>query len=698
MMKKLPIALALLCSLPVLAQAQAGLDTLSLKTIFDEPLLAGNRPGFVTFSPAENHLYYEANDSSLIDNKTYRVSLRGEHRREASDDFEAGFSVSPDKQHIVYSKEDDLWLADTDFSNKRRLTKSGKNEYGPHWASDSKRIAYVQDGDVWIINTEDVSITQVTEKKEEDPGYSIVDWAGENKLILRQQDTSDYEEYYFPEYVDRYVKPGTTRRGVPKQVVTVADLDTARVDTLYEGEGYAGSSVSASGRYVAVDHLDGPMKNRDITVYDLAGQDEDEFAVFEDSTRGWIYGQHIDFAPEGDRLMFQSEQDGWNHIYTVNPDGSDLEQHTEGAFDIPWVEWTDGNTLLFASNEVDYGERHMYRLNLNGNEIEKLTEEAGYRQSFQLSRDKQNLVYQKTFFNEPFELYRLNLRNPDREYRLTETIPERFKEVDWQQEEYVRFTGRDGETELSMSILEPFEIEEGREYPVVVFVHGAGSLQNVYKGWSNNYYREYMFHQCLNIRDYYVIEVDYRHSTGYGREFREDVTGWMGKYETKDIEDGLSYLADNHSQADTTRVGIYGGSYGGFMALYATSVSPEHFDAAAALRAVTNWENYYHTNPWYTWPRLGTPEEDSTNFARSSPLTYVDELEKPVLILHGLIDDNVGFQDAAQYVDELIQTGHKEFDMMMYPSERHAFEDPDAWYDEYRRIFNFFEAHLKEED
>jgi dipeptidyl aminopeptidase/acylaminoacyl peptidase len=203
-----------------------------------------------------------------------------------------------------------------------------------------------------------------------------------------------------------------------------------------------------------------------------------------------------------------------------------------------------------------------------------------------------------------------------------------------------------------------------------------------------------MFHQYLTHQGYYVIEVDYRHSTGYGRKFREDVTNWMGKYETQDIEDGLAFLADNYDKADTSRVGIYGGSYGGFMALYAVGVSPEHFDAAAGLRSVTNWENYYYANPWYTLPRLGTPEDNPENYERSSPLTYADSLEQPVILLHGLTDDNVGFQDAVQYIERLIQSGNEEFEMMMYPTERHSFQDEDAWYDEYRRIYEFFEKHL----
>jgi dipeptidyl aminopeptidase/acylaminoacyl peptidase len=435
------------------------------------------------------------------------------------------------------------------------------------------------------------------------------------------------------------------------------------------------------------------MKNRKIKVFDV--KKGKWVTVFEDATDGWFYGTDLAFAPEGDRLMFQSEKGGWNQIYTVNADGSDLEQHTKGRFQVPWVEWTGAQTMVFASTKVDPGERHIYTLNIENGDITKLTERPGYRQDFELSRNNRYLVYEYTYFNEPFELYLLDLKNPEKEIRLTYTIPERFKKINWQRKDYFRFRGRDGETKISMSVLEPLNMQQGKEYPVVVFIHGAGSLQNVYKGWSNSYYREYMFHQYLTAHGFYVMQVDYRHSTGYGREFRDDVTNWMGKYETQDIVDGIKYLAEHYPQADTSRVGTYGGSYGGFMALYATSVAPDYFDAAAALRAVTNWENYYHTNPWYTMPRLGKPETDSLNYARSSPITYVDQLKQPVLILHGLMDNNVGFQDAAQYIHELIQAGNKEFEMMMYPSQRHSFHDPDAWFDEYSRIYEFFNEHLK---
>ncbi len=694
-MKSIIKILLLLFALPALSSAQAGLDTLSLKSIFYEPLLAGNRPDFVNFSPNLQHVYFQANDSAMSKQELFRVSLDGTTTEEAPDNFERNYVLSPDGNQLAYTHESDLWLADADFENKRKLVETDKREYNLKWASDSKRLAFVQDGDVWIMDIEETGLRQVTDKEEEEPGYSIIDWAGPDKLVLFQTDRSDYKEYYFPEYVPQYVQPGADRRGIANQVVSVAYLDSGNVQLMYEGKDYLNTSISASGRYLAVDRLDAPMKQREINVFDLL--EPKSTNVFEDSTEGWIHHRDMEFAPSGELLMIQSEKDGWNHIYTINPDGSDLQQHTSGTYEVTWTAWLDGDSMVFASSEVDPGERHLYRLNVETGAREMLTERTGFRQDFELGHDKRYLVYEYTHFNEPFELYLLDLNNPDEEVRLTETIPDRFYDINWQQEDYIRFTARDGETELSMSVLEPLEKRGDREHPVVVFVHGAGSLQNVYKGWSNSYYREYMFHQYLTAQGYYVMEVDYRHSTGYGREFREDVTNWMGKYETEDIVDGINYLAEHYPEADTSRVGVYGGSYGGFMALYATSVAPEYFDAAAALRAVTNWENYYYTNPWYTLPRLGTPEADSTHYTRSSPITYVEELEKPVLILHGLIDNNVGFQDAAQYIEELIQAGNKEFDMMMYPSERHSFQDPDAWYDEYSRIFDFFEMHLKSE-
>ena len=690
-MKKLLSILLLFLFVGIGAKAQDYPDALSLKDIFHEPYLPGIRPAFAGFSPDGKTIYYRASDSTMSEMDLYQIGLSGKNRKEAPDDLIRNYELSPNGDHLLYTERGNLVLADADFENKRVIVASKGFDYNPVWNAEGTRFAFVQNGDIWISGVEEAYIKQITNRRNGEPGYSIVGW-GSDELVLSQWDSSDYEEYYFPEYAGRLVDPGASRRGIPSRIISVAPIDSGEVEVLVDHKGYLSADVSASGNYLAVDATDPPQKKRVMTVFDL--NDMSSTVVFEDSTDGWLYGTEMAFAPETDKLMLQSERDGWNHIYTVDPDGSDFTQHTFGEFDIPWASWIDGRYIAMATSEMDPGEIQLYKLDIIRNNRTKLTSEVGYRRDFRMSPDRRYIVYNKTYFNEPFDLYVIDTVIPQREIQLTNSVPESFYDYDWQKEDYVRFTGRDGETELSMSVLRP-EKRNPDGNPVVVFVHGAGSLQNVYKGWSNNYWREYMFHQFLNEQGYYVIEVDYRHSTGYGRKFREDVTNWMGKYETEDIEDGLAFLADNYDMADTSRVGIYGGSYGGFMALYAVGVSPEHFDAAAGLRSVTNWENYYYANPGYTLPRLGTPEADSANYARSSPVTYADSLEQPVILLHGLIDSNVGFQDAVHYIERLIQTGNEDFEMMMYPTERHSFRDEDAWYDEYRRIYEFFEKHLK---
>lgn len=675
------------------AFAQTGTDILNLKTIFHEPYIPGNRPSFAGFSPDGKTLYYRWQSQEDDRSKTYMTDLKGKALGEAPDGLQRFYSASPDGKKLVYQQKGDLVISDNKFENSRTIVASKSFDYDATWSADGTQLAYVANGDVWITGIGESYIKQVTGKDDNTPSYNIVDWAGSDQLILSQNDNSDYKEYYFPEYVDTYVKTGASKRGVPSTIVSSVDIESGKISELFRGSGWTSVLVSPTGNYAVTDFTDPAMKKREIRFYDL--KNDTSYVVFEDSTKGWMYGRTIEFVPGSDKLMFQSERDGWNHIYTINADGSGLHQHTHGEYDIPFAEFIDDKTMVIATSQNDPGDIQLYKLDLRSDKQDALTNEEGHRRSFSLGPNKRYVVYSKTYFNEPAELYLLDIRKAGNEIQLTNTIPDEFSAIDWQKEDYVRITGRDGETKLSASILKPAVIDEENGNPVVVFVHGAGSLQNVFKGWSFSYWREYMFNQFLTLNGYYVIEVDYRHSTGYGRKFREDVTNWMGKYETEDIQDGLSYLAANYASVDTSNVGIYGGSYGGFMALYAVGVAPESFDAAAGLRSVTNWENYYHTNPWYTLPRLGTPESDSANYARSSPITYADSLTKPVLILHGLIDNNVGFQDAAQYIERLIQSGNEDFEMMMYPSERHSFRDPDSWYDEYRRIFEFFEKHLK---
>lgn len=678
---------------PQYTDAQQVPENLTLKEIFHEPVIPGIRPAFSSFNATQDSIYISWNDSSYFETGTYKTALSGGDL-EFVEETPPSVTHSPNGRLIAFTKNGDIFVANTDGSNERRIIATKESDFSPRWSPDSRKLAFVRSGDVWVTNVRTPELIQVTDRPDDAPGISISSWSGNNKLVLRQTDNSDSRTIYFPEYVDEFVEPGNTQRGIPSVSFYVADLDSMTLDTLSSGLQRSSAYGSFSGNFSVKDSSDAALKERKIISYDH--RNGSKVVFFEDQTDGWLSGTYLSFAPRTDKVLFLSEQSGWNHIYIANLLTGNVDQLTNGDFEIEWARWIDDQTILYVSNEADYGERHLYLHSLRNGTTDQLTSEEAYRYQFRLSPDRSKIVYAKTYFNEPYDLYMIDLENPGDEVQITNTVPERFFDYNWQEEQYVRFTGRDGETDLSMSVLYPNNFDNSREYPVVVFVHGAGSLQNVYKGWSNNYWREYMFHQFLINRDYIVVEVDYRHSTGYGRKFREDVTNWMGKYETEDIVDGLDWLEEDTGGAlDLDKVGIYGGSYGGFMALYAVTDQPDRFHAAAALRKVSNWRNYYYANPWYTLPRLGDPAEVPEHYDRSSPLTYAEDLKHPVILLHGLIDDNVGSQDAFQYAEKLIQSGNTDFEMMIYPSERHGFESPNSWYDEYLRIFEFFEKHLK---
>ena len=221
-------------------------------------------------------------------------------------------------------------------------------------------------------------------------------------------------------------------------------------------------------------------------------------------------------------------------------------------------------------------------------------------------------------------------------------------------------------------------------------MHGAGYLQNSDYGWPE-YFREQMFHNLLAQHGYVVIDMDYRASQGYGRDWRTAIYRRMGVPELEDFHDGVDYLAENYG-VDRERIGIYGGSYGGFMAFVAMFRSPGTFQAGAALRPVSDWAHYNHG---YTSNILNTPNLDPQAFYVSSPIHYVEGLEGALLIQAGMQDDNVFFQDAVLVVQRLIELEKEDWEIAIYPQDPHGYVHPESWLDGYRRIFKLFSEHLQ---
>lgn len=402
--------------------------------------------------------------------------------------------------------------------------------------------------------------------------------------------------------------------------------------------------------------------------------------IFGGSTNtGWV---------NEDVFWFQSEATGYSHLYTVNVVTGTKNQVTSGKYEVQQVELSrDKKYFYTTTNEVDPGEQQFYRLPVTGGKAERITTMTGAN-LVAISPDEKYIAILYSYSNKPWELYlQENKPGGKPEQITTKAMSDEFKSYPWRDPELITFTARDG-AQVYARVYKPSTPAPGK--PAVLFVHGAGYLQNAHKWWSS-YFREYMFNNLLADNGYYVMDIDYRASAGYGRDWRTGIYRHMGGKDLDDNVDGANYLVKTYG-VDPKRIGMYGGSYGGFMTLMALFTAPDVFAAGAALRPVTDWANYNHG---YTSNILNEPYNDSLAYKKSSPIYFASGLKSPLLICHGMVDVNVHFQDAVKLTQRLIELGKSNWQIAPYPMEDHGFVEPSSWTDEYKRIFKLFEENLK---
>jgi dipeptidyl aminopeptidase/acylaminoacyl peptidase len=389
-------------------------------------------------------------------------------------------------------------------------------------------------------------------------------------------------------------------------------------------------------------------------------------------------------------VYFQSERDGWSHLYAASIDGGEPKQLTSGKFQVSDVRLSEDKTkFYFTSSEGDLGQRHLYSMPVAGGARVRITTMPGNNQAT-VSPDETALAIVRSYSNRPPELY-IAPNKPNAsaaEIKQVTTSPiDEFFAYNWIDPPIVTFKASDG-VEVPARLYKPAKWQKGG--PAVLFVHGAGYLQNVHKWWSS-YYREYMFNHLLMERGFIVMDVDYRASAGYGRDWRTAIYRHMGGKDLSDQVDAVKYLVAEHG-VDPKRVGLYGGSYGGFITLMAMFTEPDVFAAGAALRPVTDWAHYNHG---YTSNILNTPQSDAEAYKQSSPIYFAGGLKGALLICHGMVDTNVHFQDTVRLVERLIELRKENWELAAYPVEDHGFERGSSWADEYKRILRLFETNLR---
>ncbi|MFV8839573.1 S9 family peptidase [Salinimicrobium soli] len=399
---------------------------------------------------------------------------------------------------------------------------------------------------------------------------------------------------------------------------------------------------------------------------------------FGGATMGWL--------PDNKTIYFQSEESGYSHLYLLNTESGKKQQLTSGDYEVfdPFLSKDKKHWFLTTSAEGP-GVRHFYKMPVRGGKMEKLTQLTGNNEVY-LSPDENYMAIRYSYSNKPWELYLKKTSAKAEAVQLTSGQSEEFSSYDWRDPEMIMFEAQDGAKVPARLYVPTAAAKNGA---AVIFVHGAGYLQNAHQWWST-YFREYMFHNLLTDLGYTVLDIDYRGSAGYGRDWRTGIYRHMGGKDLSDQVAGANYLIENQN-IDPERIGIYGGSYGGFITLMAMFTEPETFKSGAALRSVTDWAHYNHG---YTSNILNEPVNDPIAYRRSSPIYFAEGLEGNLLIAHGMTDTNVHFQDVVRLAQRLIELGKEDWELAVFPVEDHGFVEPSSWTDEYRRILELFNETL----
>lgn len=455
--------------------------------------------------------------------------------------------------------------------------------------------------------------------------------------------------------------------------------------------GFDGEAItwSQNGANVAVMFRAVDNKDRWIATVDLPRAalqpvhrlTDEAWVNYDNNEFGWL--------PDGSTLWYLSEESGYSHLY-VRDAGGRTRALTQGQWEAGDVAWSaDGRTAWLLCNRKAPHTYEVCTVDAKDGATREISSLAGV-QDFRLSPDQNKLLVHYSGPYLPAQLATVPSHGGEA-VRLTDTRTPDFKAREWIQPQFVAIPSTHGAGPVWAKLYRPAQLEPGKKYPVVMFVHGAGYLQNVTQRYTP-YFREQMFHNLLVQNGYVVLDMDYRASKGYGVKWRTAIYRQMGHPELDDYLDGVNWMIANQ-QGDAARVGIYGGSYGGFMSLMGMLRAPDVFKAGAALRPVTDWTTYNHE---YTANILNTPDLDPEAYKTSSPIEYAQNLTGHLLIAHGMIDDNVFFQDSVRMAERLIELKKDHWELAPYPLERHSFVQPEAWYDEYRRIYQLFERTLKQ--
>ena len=657
---------------------------------------------------------------------------------------------SPDGSSLAFVWDEggvgNLYVIDTSpHSTARRLTSLKEGQIGgAFWSKDGSTIFYPHEGSLWqvVVTTGEASPlwtgvrgngfalspdgteigfvraegaqgadlcvrglrTGDERKIAHDPAsIGMLIWAPDGKHIVFNAGSKTIIHNQTPAYSGAKIIYTITER--TNGHLAVVPVSGGAVLDIEAPAGYGGLRwIDAS--HLVLDRTSADFKTHSIFIADIA-DGKSRVLHADTDPKFWSMpaeaGSAPQPSPDGKWITFIADRDGWDHLYVMPALGGDPVRITSGNFEAWRPEWShDSRRIAFDANSSDHpGDRHLFVANINGDPAHAtvvcITSGRGTNTSPHWAPDDRALVYQHTDPQNSADLFTIAPEENAKPARLTESMPPGLDHSAFVQPEFVRFPGAGGQM-VPGWLFVPKNLDRTKKHPAIVWIHGDGINQN-YDGWhvQRNYAVYYTFHQYLLQQGYIVFAPDYRGSIGYGRAWRQGVYMDVGGNDAKDAWMSANYLK-SLPFVDADRIGVWGLSYGGFFTLIAVTDQPTLFRAAVDVAGVVDYAMYYE-DPYHgawTASRIGTPEEHPEIYRNASPVSHIDRLQRPLLILHGTADVNVPFLHSVRLIDEALKQ-HKGdlIQFMMYPGEFHYFDREHVLRDAWTRVDEFFGKNLR---
>ena len=623
------------------------------------------------------------------------VALPGINENDARQLANRGsYELNPAETAVLINWSNDLFYYEFGSDRVVRLTATPDEEVGEQFSPDGRMVSFVRGNNLFV---EDLGMQRRERALTSDGSAKILngrlDWVYQEELYGRgnfgaywwSPDSTmiayiRFDENPVPEFtvVDHipyhqrieltpYPKAGDPNPIVKLGIVNAIGGATRWIDTFkYQPEDFLISRVAWTPDNKKVVFQ---AQNREQTFLDLNFADARDgklTTAFRETSKAWVAINDNPHWLKDGSFLWQSERNGWNHFYHYSADGKLLRQVTDGSWEVSNFEGIDAEKglLYFTGTRDSHIANQLYSVKLDGTGLTRLTMSDGAHR-VQVSPTQNYFVDFWSDVNTPTQT-----RLYDASGKLVRAINENavaaLKNYKLGTTTLLQVKTRDG-FPMEAMMIKPPDFDARKKYPVMVFTYGGPHAPQVRNSWGA---LTYMWHQILAQKGYIVWVCDNRTASGKGLESTWPVYQNFGELELKDIEDGLGYLK-KQDYIDGERIGIWGWSYGGFMTSYALTHS-KSFKIGIAGGTVADWRDY---DSIYTERYMRTPQNNPEGYKKSSPVSAAKDLHGKLLLIHGAIDDNVHMQNTIQFVYELQKAG-KQFELMVYPRQRHGVTDP----------------------